>query len=73
MGHCPTPKKVDFFTQHAAQASMDRIHRGIAERGGQRPGEVLPTRVYMCPCGMYHLASKPERSFEQREADRAGS
>ena len=53
--NCPTPKKYAYRTRGEAQATLRRQWRQ------PRPGKHLPTRAYHCPCGAWHLSSKPER------------
>ena len=52
---CVTPYKRKHPTQfHAEQALARTWKRG-------RHGGALPVRVYQCPCGAWHLTSKPLR------------
>lgn len=52
---CPTPFKRKHPTKHHATQAMSRAWRRA------RHGGALPTRVYLCPCGAWHLTSKPDR------------
>ncbi|WP_044027513.1 hypothetical protein [Corynebacterium glutamicum] len=49
---CPTPQKKRFPTWMDAQAELSRA----LQTGRQRK---LPQRIYKCPCGRFHLTSKP--------------
>lgn len=51
---CPTPDKAAFKTRAEAQSHLGRLW----SMKGAPPGK-LPCRVYRCPCGMFHLTSKP--------------
>ena len=54
--NCPTPNKNAYPNREQAHASLRRQWRQ------PRPGKHLPTRVYRCPCGAWHLTSKPDRT-----------
>lgn len=53
--NCPTPNKHAYPNREQAHASLRRQWRQ------PRPGKHLPTRAYRCPCGAWHLSSKPGR------------
>lgn len=50
--HCPTPQKKRFHTWLDASLELSRA----LQTGRQRK---LPQRIYKCPCGRFHLTSKP--------------
>ena len=50
---CPTPTKVAFTSRAEAQRGMGSFWRTAGR------GKPMPTRVYRCPCGKWHLTSKP--------------
>lgn len=52
--NCPT-KKRGYRNRNAAQRKMYQVIHGNCH-GGK-----LPIRVYRCPCGYWHLTSKPKR------------
>ena len=49
MSDCPTPTKTSYRTSGSAQAAAIRVSR-----------ELGPTRHYRCPCGKWHLSTKPK-------------
>lgn len=49
---CPTPQKKRFPTWLDASVELSRA----LQTGRQRK---LPQRIYKCPCGRFHLTSKP--------------
>lgn len=49
---CPTPQKKRFPTWMDASVELSRA----LQTGRQRK---LPQRIYKCPCGRFHLTSKP--------------
>ncbi|CPZ76761.1 Uncharacterised protein [Mycobacteroides abscessus] len=53
---CPTPTKIRFRDRAAASLAMDRI----GDRNGQHFANNL-VRVYRCPCGGWHITSRPAR------------
>lgn len=49
---CPTPRKRRFKTQANAENEIERFWAsGRAQK--------MPCRTYLCPCGRWHMASKP--------------
>lgn len=52
---CPTPYKRKHPTEHHAGQAISRAWR----RG--KHGGALPVRCYLCPCGAWHITSKPLR------------
>ena len=48
---CPTPEKLAFWTREAAETATQSVF------WQSRP--VVPTRVYWCGGGHYHMTSKP--------------
>lgn len=54
---CPTKGKHGWSSKFAAEQALSQIWRKGFKRG---PGK-LPTRVYKCKCGDWHLTSRPVR------------
>lgn len=52
---CPTPGKKRYPSRDHADEGM-----AIMWRRGTHGG-YLPVRVYLCPCGSWHLTHKPAR------------
>lgn len=50
---CPTPTKLAFHDQDHAQQTLRYWNYGNAA--------YRPERAYPCPCGSWHLSSKPQR------------
>ena len=62
MSHPPCRSgKRHFPTRHDAEHAMHTIWRANTNAG------VLPSRVYACRCGSWHLTSKPYRFWERDE------
>lgn len=51
---CPTPGKSAYDSRAAAERAMGTFWHKMRN-------ESAPTRSYRCPCGSWHLSSKPRR------------
>lgn len=60
---CPTPKKISYRKRWEAERVLGRIWRKGVKGGGK-----LPTCVYKCRCGHWHLTSQPRRRDSRRAA-----
>ncbi|AXH70435.1 hypothetical protein HOT75_gp048 [Gordonia phage Daredevil] len=58
---CPTPSKTVYGSGYEAERAMYKMWRA----GRARRGNKLPSRTYRCPCGKWHLTSKPKRDRVQ--------
>ncbi|MBF6277005.1 hypothetical protein [Nocardia nova] len=50
---CPTPTKRRYRTEEIARRNLT-----LARTANTDPGP-LPSRIYLCQCGYWHLTSKP--------------
>lgn len=55
---CPTPSKQSYPDPESADAELARI-RSSMDLNLLPPGLRIPSRVYHCPCGRWHLTSRP--------------
>lgn len=62
MTDCPTPQKVAHPTRQQADRALGRAWR-------QGRNAHLPCRAYHCPCGMWHLTSKPYQTYQERHRE----